>query len=331
MQSTELNPMEIEANRQSKKLLKMSQEFLKITQKKMDAGETVRQAVSDAWRQVGFQQRLTDQILDAAVFAVSRGAVVAEAKLETAAFKHWYLHDFLSPEKLTVSQNIWNTTQDLKAQVVQNLNAARRYQKSMFNAARDIQKSGATKDVLAKDITGLISNARKLNMDVDVTREYAKTLRDAQARINQYAETGVNQRLRIAYQDVINATRREGLQGLDKAVERAIVEKGRANADRLIRTEMARVYGCATDTRINADEDATGWEWILNSEHHSDDCNCEDNADNSPYPKGRGPAYPDHPNCMCSLEPSYTGDPEPKPTEDTEWVDHPSVIPEQFL
>ena len=110
MRSDKLNPIEIEANKNSRKLLKMSQEMLKLVQVKLDNGETVRQAVSESWAEVGFQQRLTDQVLDAAVFAVSKGAIVAEAKLETLAFKHWYLHEFLTPEKLTISQQIWNTT-----------------------------------------------------------------------------------------------------------------------------------------------------------------------------------------------------------------------------
>ena len=298
MRADELNDIELEANRQSRKLLRMSQEMLKLVQAKLDKGETVRQAVSESWAEVGFQQRLTDQVLDAAVFAVSKGAIVAEAKLETLAFKHWYLHEFLTPEKLTISQQIWNTTTDIKKNLVQDITAAQKYQKSMFDAARDIQKSGATKDILAKDITALISDARHLNQDPDATAAFAKKLRAVQARINVYAENGVNQRLRVAYQDIINAVRSEGQQGLDRAVNWAVVEKGRANADRLLRTENARAYGVARDSAIAADEDALSWDWILNSEHVADNCDCEDNADNSPYPKGKGPAFPDHPNCL---------------------------------
>jgi hypothetical protein len=330
MRAKELNDIEKEANKQSIKLLKLSREFLRITQEKLDAGEPVRQAVAEAWQQVGFEQKLTNQILDAAVFAVSKGAIVPEVKLGPA-FAKWYMHDFLSPEKLTVSQQIWITTQDIKKQVVQDISAAQRYQKSMFDAARDIQKSAAKSDILAKDITELISNARKLNQDADITGAYAKSLRMTQARINDYAANGVNQRLRVAYQDIINATRKQGLRGLDNAIERAIVEKGRANADRLLRTETARAYGAARDTYINNDEDATGWDWILNSEHVTDNCDCEDNADNSPYPKGKGPAFPSHPGCLCSIESSYSGDPETKPVDGVEWVDHPSVLPAEFL
>ena len=64
----------------------------------------------------------------------------------------------------------------------------------------------------------------------------------------------------------------------------------------------------------------------------ADNCDCEDNADNSPYPKGKGPAFPDHPNCMCSMEPNYADDkPDTEPKDGVEWVDHPALLPEQFM
>ena len=37
-------------------------------------------------------------------------------------------------------------------------------------------------------------------------------------------------------------------------------------------------------------------------------------------------------NCMCSMEPNYADDkPDTEPKDGVEWVDHPALLPEQFM
>ncbi len=89
-------------------------------------------------------------------------------------------------------------------------------------------------------------------------------------------------------------------------------KEGSFAARRLARTEITRAAGAATINASIANPFVTGVQWRLSGSHRDIDI-CNQYATGGPngdgiYPPDQVPAYPSHPNEMCSLVPVPTGD-----------------------
>jgi hypothetical protein len=88
----------------------------------------------------------------------------------------------------------------------------------------------------------------------------------------------------------------------------------RYEAEGVVRTEVAEIYGQDTYNELLSDDDVVGVRSVLSDRHVVDDiCNMYAEVDSfgmgaGVFPKDYAPPYPYHPNCLCSLEPVYQGE-----------------------
>ena len=79
---------------------------------------------------------------------------------------------------------------------------------------------------------------------------------------------------------------------------------GSYEARRLARTEITAALGRGTIAAAQANPFVNQIEWALSPDRTGEwVCNCEANAEASPYDVNSVPSYPDHPHCMCTLRP----------------------------
>lgn len=90
---------------------------------------------------------------------------------------------------------------------------------------------------------------------------------------------------------------------------------GSYDARRLARTEITAAAGRATLAEGMANPFVELERWALSAFRDDWDCNCEENAQRDVgygpglYPVDQVPAYPDHPHCMCTLQPQVVASP----------------------
>jgi hypothetical protein len=89
-------------------------------------------------------------------------------------------------------------------------------------------------------------------------------------------------------------------------------KEGSFAARRLARTEITRAAGAATINASAANPFVGGVKWVTSGSHREID-QCDANARGGPngdgvYPPNEVPPYPNHPHCLCHLQPVATGD-----------------------
>lgn len=96
---------------------------------------------------------------------------------------------------------------------------------------------------------------------------------------------------------------------------------GSYDARRLARTEITAALGRGVIAAAEANPFVEKIGWYLSPSRTGDwDCNCEANADGSPYDVNNVPTYPDHPHCMCTLRPVVTKKPDEAVEDIRAWL-----------
>lgn len=149
-----------------------------------------------------------------------------------------------------------------------------------------------------------LSAVKKYNRD-----GFAKKVR----RVEMYVKQLKTPALRIAYKKLVAAIDAENEYKLKKAVHVATQERTRYFAERIARTEMARAQNAGVYEKYVDNDDCIGFRWRLSSAHPVYDiCDMYAKADlyglgPGIYPKNQLPMMPAHPNCMCHIQPVFTG------------------------
>jgi hypothetical protein len=88
-------------------------------------------------------------------------------------------------------------------------------------------------------------------------------------------------------------------------IEQAIIKAGIFDDQRatmIARTEMSRAQTLSNLMSWRESGEVVEVGWHLSADHEdASNCDCSDNADNSPYPVDEVPEFPAHPNCLCAL------------------------------
>lgn len=184
-------------------------------------------------------------------------------------------------------------------------------------AAEAIAKDAPAAVELPAYVDTLLQRARQAASLADDPKLYGEYRQAVNAVLRQ-AEGLVDtdkSGLAQAYRNLAKATDSASSEVLDKAVERAIIEKARSNAARTARTELSRAYANGVVYDAQQDPDATAIKVSLSGAHdHSSSpyCMCDFFTETDLYglgdgifPKDELPEFPFHPNCTCLLEPWY--------------------------
>jgi hypothetical protein len=191
--------------------------------------------------------------------------------------------------------------------------------KSWNATATAVYKQGVTGGDITKILPELHNRARlalETSKDfVSYRKEVDSAIEAAQKYVSRLGSGGApNQKLKAAYQRVIDATEAGSIKAMDDALTRAIDHKSRYNAERVARTEIARAWGQSFFNSALDDDMVIGYRWMTSSRHPNYDiCDFHENANlygmgAGIYPKESGPSYPAHPHCLCVLVEVFEGE-----------------------
>lgn len=222
----------------------------------------------------------------------------------------YFLNHYWPGDKLNLSQRI--AAQEYRQVIINHIQTGMRQQKAYREiaqrltdiSAKDWRPSGRILAELPKVLReDLIPLSRSVLPD---DKELQKSIRKAQRYIDSLAPSGApTKNLKASYQAIVDRIN-DGLEArVNKQIEIAVMEKGRYNAERIARTEIARAHGVAHDFKSSIDEDVIGVKYSLSTRHPEYDiCDFHTKAnlyDMGPgvYPKSKHPPYPFHPHCLC--------------------------------
>jgi len=281
--------------------------------KRVNAGQSVDEAVRLSVAEIGLGVILTDRIVNRSVKIVERVINIDQLDDEVGFRKFW-LNNFWSGDDLKLSNRISDLTRlaDIKSTIKESLKQA----KSWTGLASALGKQNLQKADLASHITQLDAQARRL-MRGDKTgfREFQRDIRQSMRKVERLAQAEApTQRLKKSYQNVINVSRGTSEQALNKAMDRAIRAKSRFNSERIARTEIAKAYSQGQYQGAIDDPDVVGIRYRLSSRHAQFDI-CDFNTEANLFGLGKGvyplnklPRYPFHPHCTCVMSYVFEGE-----------------------
>lgn len=230
-------------------------------------------------------------------------ALLANDDLDIPSFRKYVKGSVaVDGEKLSSKIHDLARTDEITKAITSALNV----EKKWGTFARDLVDKEITKGEVPKYIESMLGSARQardLTGDIKAASDYRRAVSRAYRQIEKLTDEDTS-KLARAYKDLAELSTSASAEVVDATVERAVMFKARANAQRLLNTEAARAYGNVQIDKIQKDEDAVGIQWNL-SEQHDNYCICDWFAEADMfgmgagiYPKDEVPDYPAHPWCI---------------------------------
>jgi hypothetical protein len=271
-------------------------------------GVPVTTAVNNTFYKYNVKKEFRNSVLAGIISSVEKSGIDIKSEI---GIKSWFLDKTWNPGEMTLSSKI--NKLEFKQIAINEIQKNFKDGKTFTRVAKSLTDIDFTKADLPKHLTELTSLARRVAAgDTQALREYTKQLRKSIERVEALAQDGApNTALKKAYENVISASETFAEEQLNKAVDRAILQKARYNAERIARTEMARAYGVGKQTQANEDPDVIGLKWNLSTRHPQYDiCDFNAKADlydagAGVYPKDQFPQFPAHPHCLCVITEVY--------------------------
>ena len=229
------------------------------------------------------------------------------------------LFNFLYPDGLNLSQRLWKRKEEVKVEFLKVLRQQLYLKRSVVKTAYAIQyhmekKLGKKFAELTKEEIKLIEKLRK-NAKAMIKGEISKKkwdsiLKQYERYVKQRKEAGVLHAHRTLLRELTRAVERASEEVVDDAVRWYMYHKQLYNLKRIARTETNRILNTATIEAYKDNPFCVGFRWELNPAHKIEDiCDKYANSDfglgRGVFPKGKQPACPAHPNCMCKLWPVF--------------------------
>jgi hypothetical protein len=232
------------------------------------------------------------------------------------AFKKFYANSVtLDDVKLSSKINDVMRTKDIETSIRDAVQNEINIKQIAVNLV-DKKLSSAELPNYIKDLLTASRQAAELTGDTKAYAVYRRALSRATRQIESLKDSESTSKLARAYRDIAELSESASSKVVEKTIERAIMQKARANALRLAHTETARAYGNGRLYDIQNDEDAVGVKVELSGEHEGY-CICDFFVETDMYGMGEGvypidevPEYPFHCFCQCELSSVYKGDPD---------------------
>lgn len=213
-------------------------------------------------------------------------------------------------DNLTLSSRFYGRSKAIKQSVADTLTQAFKTNKAVRDTAKSIFDGYGNGGIIPEaSLPKFINDLTKLNITGGSTPEakqlQRKVLRSVRDKVSRLTTPGV----RAAYTELTHAIDKGNEERINKALETAVQEKTRYNAERIARTENARAYADGQVNRYMNDDDVVAYKWRLAARHpRFDICDFYANADlyglgKGVYPKDKLPTLPAHPHCMCHIQP----------------------------
>lgn len=297
--------------------------------KHLEAGLPPGEAVDRAFSEHRVPKRVRDLIMDRVVLAAALGYGVDEPtnpKQIRRTFLNRSWAPFAGP-KMKLSERLHRM--EFKRLIIQDIRQSMKNQSNFTTLANSLVDKDFTTGQLPKHLNRLINVSRGTFPDAP---EVVRALKKSKREIERLSRNGApTKELKAAYSEVVRKIEKGAAERLGKSVEIAILEKARANAARVARTEIASAHGLAFDFRSNSDPDVLAIKYSLSTRHADFDiCNFHTSANlykmgPGIYPVDKHPRYPFHPHCMCVPSQVFRGEVEEKRQMSVEagndWID----------
>jgi hypothetical protein len=305
------NPANKFANAVTDKLTKLGQQVVDALQDQLEnaSPSDVAGIVNGVWKVYAVPEEFQEMLLDSIEGAVGISINIPDR----VGFRNHYVASDMV-DGVALSDKIYDVlgTKDIINNIRQSLQVA----DTWFSLASDLVEQGVVSGGLPDYITELLTRARQaasLTGDSDAYNRYRRQLAYVNRRVESLADSD-SSALAQAYRDIASLSTDASDSIVDAAVERAVMQKARANATRLARTEIARAYGNGAIYGIQNDDEAVGVRVSLSAIHEGY-CICDFFTEANMYgmgpgvyPKDEVPEFPFHPHCMCLLDPWYKGE-----------------------
>lgn len=287
----------------------LSTRLTPVIQMYLDQGVEPRKAVLKAFKVLNIQQSIKTAILDNVVTAAAIGYGVGTVA-DPDGIKATMLHKRWPGQKYTLAESIAKA--EYREIIASTVHSEFRKQASFTQLANALTDKGIVKGELPRHLTKLSELSKKLYVgDPLLKKSIAKSI----AAVDKLAQNGApTTKLKAAYYNMAESLKKGSKERFEKAMDRAIKEKARYNAERIARTEIARAYGAANDLRNLEDDDVIGVKFRLSTRHPiTDICDYHTKANlygmgPGVYPKNKRPPYPFHPHCMCVRSQVFVGE-----------------------
>jgi hypothetical protein len=294
----------------------LADDIANVVESRVMAGGSVGKSVEYAFKHLGVRDRYEDITINAVKesFELGYGASIADASSGGVMRKGSILSKRFG-EDFTLKDSVWKSVDTTKKSVTSLVSEKLIQEKSWKGIAVDIRKEALSRGTISGKIDELVNAARRISGgDISLVRDYKAALKSAERNISKLAANGApTGYLKSAYEDVIDATKKFSEKAMTKALRYAVQNKIQYEVERVVRTEMSRVYGVGTFNNAIEDTDVVGVRSELSSRHSVEDiCDFYAEADlfgmgEGIFPKDHAPPYPYHPQCMCILTPIYEG------------------------
>lgn len=257
------------------------------------------------------------------------GLKLSDAKTQNLTRSRW------AKGNKTAIQRLRGSRQQVKDDIVNEISGAvkrgdliRENSRKLLGDIKNprIPIGNVTGDNLNKKLTEIVKDFKRLGkVDPKLQQKinaFKRTVAKMDVRGLQKTGTVTN-RLKSAYSGVLEAVEKGVGESVDKAVENAILQKGRYLSDRISRTEIARARFEGFVFRAQQDPDIGAMKLHLSDAHpEKDECNFFTSVDfglgPGVYPITKLPPFPIHPHCLCFFTEVFVDEIEGKTFEDSE-------------
>lgn len=301
------NPIEPILDDFTRRWNKLAVPIVNAINKRIAEGHSINSSVDFVFYKYGVKKQFRNLVLSIALDSARKSGIELTSGL---MFKKWYLNKHWPGDDLTLSQKI--NRLEFKKIIVNTINQNFRQGKNLMQLAKSLTDKDLTKADIPKYINNVIKQARRISATNTDLREFRSSMNKAGRQIENLAQAGApTQRLKKAYQNLIDKAQTFNEQQLDKAVDRAVRAKARYNAERIARTEGAKAFGAGRINDARENDDVVALQWSLSDNHNVFDiCDFNASADlyglgKGIYPKDNFPTYPAHPHCLCNIDEVY--------------------------
>jgi cytochrome c553 len=307
-----MNPASRFADAATQKLTKLSLQIVSELQDKLEDADIndVAKIVSAVWSAYEVPVKFRDMLLGSA----EQAAGISINIPDRVGFHKYYLNS-TTVDGVKLSSKIYDAVDT--GPVIQDIRQSIAVADKWSSLANDLAEQGVVSGGLPDYVGDLLEKGRQaasLTGDTDAYAKYRRQVSYVKRRAEGLVDSDSSE-LAQAYRDIANLSFNASQEVVDATIERAVIQKARANATRLIRTETARAYGTGAIYDAQQDDDAVGIRVSLSAIHEGY-CICDffveaDMYGMGPgiYPKDEVPEFPFHPHCMCLLDPWYKGEP----------------------
>ena len=292
-----------------KKYLALGERLVKKIIANLEKGMTATQAVNRAFDLYNVGDWMLTTTRDAMVFAAASALGVNQSfAVRSKGITNKVLHLSYDASKVKFSKRIHGTEKQMKRTIISIITQSISDKDQITKMAGKLFDGYDYGNVIQQQ--KIASDLKRLASSRMAGIELDEGLQSQITALSRRVGRLRTEPLKTAYKDLLKAIESGTENQIEKNIWIAVQEKSRYQANMIMRTETARAYYKAFESRAVLDPDVSGVKVTLSTAHKIFDiCDLHANLDlgygPGVYPLSKLPEYPLHPHCFCRLTEVY--------------------------